>query len=266
MAAPEILLASDLGPRSDRALDRALGLARERDGRLVIAHVLERGTPDDATKKRLAAELPDDARAAELALLTGSAPAALTEFAAKRGSAMIVTGVARYNALGDYVLGTAVDHIVRTAVQPVLVVRSRVRGPYRRLLVASDFSDCSAKALIVAARLFPDAALTVVHAYSVPFRSFLGSDEAKDNAFAEAHRAMDDFLSRPDLAAIRSRIEPLLDEGETTSVVLRQAVSIGADLIVLGTHGRSGFAHATIGSQAEAVLATAPVDVLMIRE
>ena len=266
----EALLASDFTARSDRPLDRALQVARERDGRLVIAHVLETGEgdpgPGSALIERLRRDLPREAHGAELVVRTGSAPKMLARLAAERGSDLIVTGVARYNHIGDYVLGTAVDHIVRNADAPVLVVKGRVRGPYAHMVVATDLSDCSRAALLVAARLFPDTAITLVHAFHVPFEGWLKSDEVKQDVRAEAREELDRFLAHPDVAALTARIEPLIDEGETGSVVVRQLNRTGADLLVLGTHGRSGFVHATIGSQAEALLATVGVDVLMVRE
>lgn len=264
----ETLLASDFTARSDRPLDRALQVTREKDGKLVIAHVLEKGDgdPDPAVIERLRSDLPQEAQAAELVVRTGSAPKVLAQLAAERGSDLIVTGVARYNSIGDYVLGTAVDHIVRNADAPVLVVRGRANRPYGHMVVATDLSDCSRAALLAAAKLIPEATITLVHAFHVPFEGWLKSDDVKQDVRAEAQEELDTFLAHPDVAALKARIEPLIDEGETGSVVVRQLNRAGADLLVLGTHGRSGFVHATIGSQAEALLAAVGVDVLMVRE
>ncbi|MFA7441599.1 MAG: universal stress protein [Sphingomonadaceae bacterium] len=264
----EVLLASDFTARSDRPLDRALQLARAGGGKLVIAHILEKrdGDPDPETVEQLRADLPPEARDAELVIRTGSAPGMLTRIAAERGSDLIITGVARYNSIGDYVLGTAVDHIVRNADVPVLIVRRRVGAPYTHLVVATDLSDCSRAALLAAVRLFPDAAITLVHAFHVPYQGWLKSDGVKQDIRAEAQRGLDAFLAHEDVAHLLPGIEAIIDEGETNSVVIRQLQQTGADLLVLGTHGRSGFSHATIGSQAEALLAAVNVDVLMVRE
>lgn len=264
----ETLLASDFTARSDRPLDRAVRVTGEKDGKLVIAHVLEKGggNPDPAIVERLRMDLPPEAHGAELVVRTGSVPRVLAQIAAERGSDLIVTGVARYNSIGDYVLGTAVDHIVRNTDAPVLVVRRRAGAPYAHMIVATDLSDCSRAALLSAARIFPDTPITLVHAFHVPFEGWLKSDDVKQDIRAEAQEGLDAFLAHPDVAALTARIGPLIEEGETGSVVARQLNRTGADLLVLGTHGRSGFAHATIGSQAEALLAAVSVDVLMIRE
>ncbi|OYW83706.1 MAG: hypothetical protein B7Z20_12205 [Sphingobium sp. 32-64-5] len=243
-------------------------IVRDHGGRLAIAHVLERDVAEASpeTAERLRAELPDAARDAALIVRAGSAPEILAQVAAERGSDLIVTGVARYNSIGDYLLGTVVDHIVRRAQAPVLVVRRRPAHPYRRIVVATDLSDCSRAALLSAARLFPGADFTLVHAFHVPYEAWLKSDDVKEYVRAEAEKGMATFLSHEEIAPLRSAIEPVVVEGETGSIVLDRLERTKADLLVLGTHGRSGFAHATIGSQAEALLFVAGTDVLMVRE
>lgn len=264
----EILLASDFTARSDRPLERALQLARESGGHVVIAHVREKGDGDTdaAVLERLRADLPPNARHAELVIRTGSAPRTLTTIATERGSDLIVTGVARHNDLGDFVLGTAVDHIVRNAKSPVLVVRRRALGPYAQIVVATDLSDCSREALLTAARIFPDVPIMLVHAYHVPFEAWLKADDTKQYIREEAEQGLAAFLAHPDIIPIRARIEAAADEGEIGTVVLQRLKGTDPTLLVMGTHGRSGFAHATIGSHAEALLEAADTDVLMVRE
>jgi nucleotide-binding universal stress UspA family protein len=270
----EVLLASDFSARSDRPLDRAIQLAGQWGAHLAIAHVLEKGGQqkgDGAISgqiiERLRADLPEAARNAELIIESGSAPKVLAKIAAERHSDLIVTGVARYNSLGDYMLGTAVDHIIRNAGMPVLVVKRRALAPYRRVLVATDLSGCSRVALLKALELFPEAEITLLHSYHVPFEGLHKSDDIKTYVRDEARLGLDGFLTHEDiLPSHRKRIVDLIEEGETGSVVARVLRQQNIDLLVLGTHGRSGFFHATIGSQAEALLEIANADVLMVRE
>lgn len=113
--------------------------------------------------------------------------------------------------------------------------------------------------------MFPHASITLVHAFHVPYEGWLKSDDVKADVRTETLEALDAFLAgiAPDL---RERLEPRLTEGEIGAAVIRELARTGASLLVLGTHGRSGFSHATIGSQAEALLAAVDVDVLMVRE
>src|SRR3546814_2943575 len=89
---------------------------------------------------------------------------------------------------------------------------------------------------------------TLVHAFHVPYEAWLKSDDVKEYVRAEAEKGMATFLSHAEIAPLRSAIEPVVVEGETGSIVLDRLERTKADLLVLGTHGRSGFAHATIGS------------------
>ncbi len=267
----EILLASDFSIRADRPLARARRLADASGRALTILHV---ATDDDhrraadqglALKDGLRAELPPDLASIELLVETGSAPETIAEVAARRGSGLIVVGVARRNSLGDYFLGTAVDHVVRNAVTPVLVVHRPVHADYGALAVATDFSDCSADAVIAAGRLFPASSISVIHAAHIPFKGWLDSEDTRSQVMAEASARMEAFLSSPKLADMRERLVPTIEFGAFIEVVHRTVDALGADLLVLGTHGHSGLFHATIGSNAEAMLAASPVDVLMVR-
>lgn len=265
----EILLASDFSARSDRPLDRALQLAEQWRAPLVIAHVVEKGERGLMARvaERLRADLPEAARQAELVVESGSAPKVLARIADERRSSLIVTGVARYNSLGDYALGTAVDHIIRNASTPVLVVKCRAARPYRRLLVATDLSDCSRAALLKAMELFPDAEVTLMHAYHVPFEGLLKSDQVQADVREDACRQLDAFLAHPAVGPqYRERIEALLVEGEIEDAVAQTLRERDIDLLVMGAHGRSGFFHATIGSQAENLLRISDADTLVVRE
>jgi len=267
-----ILLASDFSARCDRPLDRAIQLARAWSGKLVIAHILETPPADtndsdpERVRQTLQAELPETARDAELLVRMGSAPHLLAEIAKERDSDLIVTGVARYNSWGDYFLGTAVDYIVRHSLAPVLVVRQRPFDPYRRLVVATDFSDGALWALLTAAALFADLPITLVHAWHVPFEGFLRSEDTRQGVAGHQASDMEKFMANTAIPDnVRARITPVNDEGEMVAVLSRQIKSPRTDLLVIGSHGISGFVHATLGSTAAAILSWARGDVLVVR-
>ena len=65
---------------------------------------------------------------------------------------------------------------------------------------------------------------------------------------------------------VPGKVEPHVLEGASVAETLRKtAVDLGADLIVMGTHGRTGLAHVFIGSVAERTLRTAPCPVLTVQ-
>lgn len=265
-----ILVATDLSARSDRAIDRATLLARQWDVGLIVLHALEPGsrldTNPEIAEQSIRAVLPDPQADVGIVTATGSAPTVIAETAARTGTGLIVTGVARFNHIGDFFIGTAVDHVVRHAVTPVLVVKERPHQPYASILVATDYSSCSRHALLTASVLFPNAALHLIHAYHVPYEGWLRSEEVKEEVTKDAQAELDQFVQDsaiPD--AVRTRLTARLGYGEPHTVICNAANDVGANLIVLGTHGRHGFVSAVIGSMAESLLRWVPQDTLMVR-
>ncbi|MFN2258839.1 MAG: universal stress protein [Parasphingopyxis sp.] len=265
-----ILLASDLTARGDRPFDRAVTLAGETGGRFALLHVVEPGSKiesarEDEVIEAIRDDLPETGAEIEILIGKGSAPKTISEVAAQRDADLIVTGPARHNSLGDITLGTAVDYVVRRARAPVLVVKKRAHAPYRSMVVATDFSDCSREALIAAAKMFPDAEIELVHAFHPAYGGLVDQDDAREEAGEETLEMMDEFLAKlPD--ELRERLEIKIGEGELHTVIWQEIEARAADLLVVGTHGRSGLMQAAIGSNAQTMLTWSPVDVLMVRQ
>lgn len=265
-----VLVATDLSARCDRAVDRAAQLASEWNTRLKVVHVLEEAPKGkigaQLTEEAVRATLPNPAFPADILLLTGSPPAVIATTAEEEGSGVIVTGVARFNDLRDYVLGTAVDYIIRHASIPVLVVKQRPHSAYRTILVATDLSESSRSALVHAAGLFPEASLHLVHAARVPFETWLDTEQARVELQADAKHKLATFLNHPDIAQdIRDRVEVQIGYGEIGTVLDTAMAETNADLLVLGHNGASGLRQATLGSTAASLLSWAPLDTLMMR-
>lgn len=137
---------------------------------------------------------------------------------------------------------------------------------FAHVLAATDLSPASQPALDLAVRLAVEsgARLSVVHTCEVP-----GADEYALPA---------DFLC-PLVERARARLEELLAPirgtcpgaramvrvGAPAEQILAAAEEVGADLIVMSTHGRSGVAHALMGSVAERVIQRSPVPALTVR-
>lgn len=140
----------------------------------------------------------------------------------------------------------------------------------RRILCPVDFSDTSHHALEHAAALagWYESRLTVLHVIApaffeppVLFADFAGPvPSAEDRAYlAERVRSWAAAASPPGLA-----VETLLQQGPPARRILEYATADRSDLIVLGTHGRTGFEHLLLGSVAEKVLRKARCPVLTV--
>ena len=143
---------------------------------------------------------------------------------------------------------------------------------YQRILVPIDGSETSAKALQEALRLIDvlPAHLLLVHV--IEDMQFLDAEGYSN--YAELHeltrkigeRALDKAKEVAQQADITVETS-LLDAGgeRIASIINNEAVRWSADLLVIGTHGRSGFSHLLFGSVAEGVVRGATVPVLLVR-
>jgi nucleotide-binding universal stress UspA family protein len=140
---------------------------------------------------------------------------------------------------------------------------------FRRIVVPVDFSECSEHALDLAVDLAreSEAELTLVHVVEVPAYAY----PEPSVSFADlltpladlAQEKLDQLVTR-----VRGRWPPtrgLLKLGVPWEQALSAAAQVGADLVVIGTHGRRGVAHALMGSVAERVVRASPVPVLTVR-
>jgi len=143
---------------------------------------------------------------------------------------------------------------------------------FRRILHASDFSTASRAAFNRAVELAraDRAGLTVAHVMT-PFVPYVGEGYATPQAYeaivaaarTEARRQLDRLLRRARARGVRA--QGLLLEGVPHDRIARAARARRADLIVIGTHGRTGLARLFLGSVAARVIAVAPCPVLTVR-
>lgn len=137
-----------------------------------------------------------------------------------------------------------------------------------RIVVAVDFSPTSDRALEEAVRLARrlGAELHTVHAYGLTVAALpegavmTGPAKAAELA-SEAHEKLAEREARyPGLRWTRHVVA-----GVPADEVLRVADEVGADYVVVGTHGRRGLSHLLFGSVAEQIVREANVPVLTVR-
>jgi nucleotide-binding universal stress UspA family protein len=139
----------------------------------------------------------------------------------------------------------------------------------RRILCPVDFSEPSERALDFAVELAPKfgAELHLVHVYQLPVYALpdgavMVGPEFTAQVTTELGKALE-ALAAPRRSAIES-LQTHLVEGVPYREIHRMAEELGADLIAMGTHGRTGIRHLLLGSVAERVVRTAKVPVLTV--
>lgn len=275
-----LLLATDLSPRCDRALDRFVQLAQTWQAHVTALNVF--GAPAEPDQiiawaaKDPSFDLQEDARR-QLCLdlgelgasvdvrLVQSADAAgtIAEVARTVDAELVVTGVARDEPLGRFLLGSNVERLARKLDQSLLIVRNRPRTPYSRVVVATDLSDGSGEALRVATGWFPGAERDLFHAVRLP-----GGGGAPIGADPQ-----------PASQAVQDKCEQFIQESGVPRTAVREVVAVegtlgpsltryvrarSADLVVIGAHESEGFLDKLSGSSFTKVLHWIPCDVLVV--
>lgn len=285
-----IIVGHDLGAGGELALKSAAALAHRCGATLRLVHVVE---PLDAYQ-RISHPLTSPFTIEEIAQKTGARLQALAAspelagrqaeyevrsgkpfveliIAARAWSAdLIVVGGSRRS--GEPFLGSTSERIVRKAWIPVMVAKGPLSGEAKTFLVPTDFSSCARKAaedaLMLAqsfsARVIFFHALDLAPSYSVSYTHELGVSVLIPPPLPEEiEPEWETFLA--DLPTDNVEWEKSTAVGHPATAIVDRAKHIQADMIVMGTHGRSGLPHVLLGSVAEKVVRAASCPVLTVR-
>ena len=295
-----ILCPTDFSEASTHAVDLAVVLAGACRARIEAMHVAaptggpDAGTPSgispadaefDALFARTAARFSTASRAGiELDVFVDrGAPAdRILARAASLPADVIVMGTHGSRGFERLMLGSVAERVLRQAGCPVLTVPPRVhatsRLPFRRILCAIDFSESSVAALEYAASLTvaADAATTLLHVLEWPWNEppapkFEDLPAPQGAALAE-YRRYRETMASAELQALVG-VAPgtsappttLLRHGKPYVQILDVAAEEGADLIIIGVHGRSSADLMLFGSTANQVVRRAACPVLTVR-
>jgi len=140
----------------------------------------------------------------------------------------------------------------------------------RTILVPIDFSDSARNIIEWAAHLSRESKskLVLFHAYHLPveFQQLEGAYLPPDfwaNVKSEAQASL--ARHEAELRESGHSVESVVREGYAATAIVDEANELGADLIVIGTHGLSGLKHMLLGSVAERVVQKAPCPVLTVK-
>ena len=142
-------------------------------------------------------------------------------------------------------------------------------NPFKQIVVATDFSESAGRAVAIAAELAGrERPLTLIHAYAIPVPLYGYPMIALQPPAGEWPRDPAQAQLDAELARVRSscpQATAVLRVGDARDAVLAVAEEQHADLIVVGSHGYSGFKRLMLGSVADGITRHAKVPVLVVR-
>jgi len=288
-----ILVPTDFSDSALLALEHGIFLTKKFDGELVLLHVAELPTitihdfPSDLFE--LAREGGMD-RMGELlekqevalppvkrVVLAGtpSEPAAdvIVEYAKTNEVDFIVMGTHGRRGMRRLLLGSVTEEVVRRSPCPVLTTRTHKDAwslpRADRILVPVDFGSSTRQIIGVASRMAEHygAAITLAHVVNLEYYPYYGFGS---DAYPEIKKSMIE-ASQEKLIELATELQGAgLDvswktiKGHPAAALRQLAEEADIDLIVIGSHGRSGFDRAMVGSVSEKVLRSAHCPVMIV--
>jgi nucleotide-binding universal stress UspA family protein len=281
----------DFSTASSNVAKHAMNIAAHMRSSCVFVHVLpeeffswHKAQPEDIfenlqqqAESKIRELIPDVAGAKEsvIEVCKGKPATELNNAVKSHGASLLVISA---NDLTKKHLGTVASRCVRTAPCDVLVIRDWQGAQFKRILVCVDYSPTSAKALERAANLALSygAHLEIIHVMFPPTEDYWGKAQSTVDMNTESYVAecrkratekMTKFLAdcAVSLAEINHSYE-ICESRLPSLAITHRAIDNNVDLVVMGTHGMSGFASNFMGSNAERLINDCAVSVLAVRD
>lgn len=196
----------------------------------------------------------------------------IVEYAEQHAIDLIVMPTHGRTGLERLLLGSVTERVIRRSDVPVLTIRpdddAEVHYPYRNVLVPTDGSECATAALTVGADLVNTHEATL-HLLSVVDVMSLGVDVYSEMQADLLEEHADEVIDEAVRLAEDAAVESVTSAVEYGSSVHREVLSYveehDVDVVVIGTHGRTGFDRYLLGSVTEQLVRTSPVPVMTVR-
>ncbi len=192
-------------------------------------------------------------------------PDEVLEAATADGDALLVLGPTHRSRPGSAFLGTTAQRVLHRARTPVLVLKRGLAGPLRVLYAADPAWEGSARMMERGAELAASLTPAPFAAQRAIAVIGLELDAPIPGLHDRLAPAAEERLSAAIGSSGLSGVERSVRSGRPAGEIVAEATEWPADLIVMGTHGRTGAARALLGSVAQAVMRDAPCSVLIIR-
>lgn len=226
--------------------------------------------------EELAGELDTDEAPARTWVDVGQPSQVIRRVADRVGADLLVLATRGLGGFRRLLLGSTAERVVQHGEQPVLSVHASdgpAARPVRRVLLPTDFSADAGLAHGAARRIFrlgPGCHVHLLHTFRLPpeYQVYRAeglsamSRRLLDGALANYRRELDRMAG--ELGDQGLEVATEVAEGDAAEVIVERAAELGADLVAMGTYGRSALGRAVMGSVARRVVQHAPCPVLTV--
>jgi nucleotide-binding universal stress UspA family protein len=284
MRSPTYLVATDLSPPSRVGLYAATALARRTGASVELFCAVPASILDEERKLltrvrdglgRLAEEATADGVATRgEASVARDVPRAVVERAEELRAELVVVGPSGVTGWRKFVLGSVTERLLRLAPSMLLVARGKTASaPPARILAAIDMTSGSSRAFRVAIDLAKacGAKVTALHVVAPPGAALLAASDVylpetwtlEAERVATAQREFGRWVREFPKNGVE--IEARVVEGNAAETISAEAEAAGADMVVVGSHGKTAVHEFFVGSVARAVATHCTMSVLVVR-
>jgi nucleotide-binding universal stress UspA family protein len=291
-----VVAATDFSETAGAALDWAAEVARAHGARIELVHALTLPAPpsdlvtpatdfqeevERGARERLeraAQELRAGGVEVGSHLATGLPSQVILAHAEQLAADLLVLGTRGLTGLRHLLLGSTSQRVVQRSSVPVLTVHPEDAGRHRPLstvLLPTDFSEDAGRAARAALRLLGTggaigggARVVLLHVFNLPIEYTAYGPIPTSFHYLRDTGAEAEVRLEQEAEALRREgllVETAVREGDPAELIVREARERGADLVAMGTHGRSGLAYLLLGSTAERVIQHASCPVMTLR-
>lgn len=240
----QILVASDLSPRSHNAVERAAQLANQHGAHLTVLRVIEKDVPPDLASKHChgqKAVLESYVRgidglgniAYDVRVHFGKAWRCVVSLAQELDADLIVVGQHKNGLAGNPIWGSTMDIVIRRSHVPTLIAASKKPLFYKHIVAGIASSEASAKALEYALHIAPQARAHAMHAKR-------GIDVVSFHKRADCPPPEERLLTVLHEIDAHDRTELLIEDGSPYAALGRLVKDDGEHLLALGVYNRLG--------------------------
>lgn len=290
MSIETILIPTDGSAAADRATEHALSLASQFDATVHALGVVDlqqaagpfsAGGLEPTFVDRLRNRADEDIERIEdqwdrpdqfhTHVENGAPSDVILDYITEHAIDLVAMGTHGRTGLRRFVLGSVTEHVLRESPVPVLATRASEDDPtlpYQNVLVPTDGSDCAGAALDYALSITA-ACDGTLHTLNVVDESMVTGSPGDtlpssylDNLETMGEEATETFATRAKERGIA--IETAVERGRPGGAICAYADDADIDLVVMGTHGRSGIERFLLGSTTEQVIRSGTRPVLAV--
>lgn len=288
MPLKHLVIATDFSKYAEYALQRAISLAERHHIPLHLIYVLQQQLANFGQYSKneqqndffsLEKDMLDKLSSlinkyctnisVNLTVLAGRAADEIIQYTVQNQGNLIIVGAYGQYYVDEHVLGTTSSDILDQGNTPVLLIKTEPSFSYKRILVGTDFSKPSKKAIEFTFQCFPEARFQLLHVMDIfnihhlkgdavaILESKMENDKSKD-----IMEQLDLFLKECNVK--QDQFEKKIMGGYLADTIALQAKNWKADLLAFGTQGHSKLHYLLMGSVAKRLLQLSNVDMLAV--